>query len=91
LSEPDTVFDWQWSVVMKKMLLVALFALFGGMACAFAQGLPAGSVPPVYGSQAFPDQPYHTGTVFQEIFAHLKPCQAQPGPGSQATEPNKGE
>jgi hypothetical protein len=71
-TEPDISTDWQWRIPMKKMILAA-FAVFGlGMASAFAQGLPAGTVPPVYGSQAFPDQPYHTGTVFQEIFGHSK-------------------
>ena len=57
---------------MRKMILVAFAVLGLGMGTAFAQGLPAGTVPPVYGSQAFPDQPYHTGTIFQEIFGHAK-------------------
>ena len=69
---------------MKKMIL-AVFAVLGlGMGTAFAQGLPAGTVPPVYGSQAFPDQPYHTGTIFQEIFGHSKGDQA---PADRTAEP----
>jgi hypothetical protein len=55
---------------MKKMILAAFAVLGLGMGAAFAQGVPAGTVPPVYGSQAFPDQPYHIRTVWQEIFGH---------------------
>jgi hypothetical protein len=78
---------------MKTMILAA-FAVFGlGMGTAFAQGgLPAGTVPPVYGSQAFPDQPYHTGTVFQEIFEHLKGGDAPvDGAGERSATPATGE
>jgi hypothetical protein len=38
---------------MKKMILAAFAVLGLGMGAAFAQGLPAGTAPPVYGSQAF--------------------------------------
>ena len=61
---------------MKKMILAAFAVLGLGMGAAFAQGVPAGTVPPVYGSQAFPDQPYHTGTMFQEFFGHSTDGQA---------------
>jgi hypothetical protein len=55
---------------MKKMILAAAAVLGLSMGTGFAQGLAAGTQPPVYGSQAFPDQSYHYGTVFQEIFGH---------------------
>ena len=61
---------------MKKIILVASAVLSPGAGTAFAQGLPAGSVPPVYGSHAFPNQPYQTGTIFSEIFGHSK---SEPG------------
>jgi hypothetical protein len=61
---------------MKKIILVASAFLSPGMGTAFAQGLPAGSVPPVYGSHAFPKQPYQTGTIFSELFGHSKSSQA---------------
>jgi hypothetical protein len=61
---------------MKKIILVASATLSLGMGTAFAQGLPAGSVPPAYGSHAFPNQPYQTRTVFSEIFGHSKSSQA---------------
>jgi hypothetical protein len=91
-TEPDISPDWQWRILMKKMILAAFAVLGLGMGNAFAQGLPAGSVPPVYGSQAFPDQPYHTGTVFQEIFGHSKsdPAPAD-GTAEQSAAPAKGE
>jgi hypothetical protein len=78
---------------MKKMILAAFAVLGLGMGTAFAEGgLPAGTVPPVYGSQAFPDQPYHTGTVFQEIFGHPKGDQAPvDGAAEQGATPAKGE
>jgi hypothetical protein len=38
---------------MKKMILAAFAVLGLSMGAAFAQGLPAGTAPPVYGSQAF--------------------------------------
>jgi hypothetical protein len=40
---------------MKKMILAAFAVLGLGMGAAFAQGLPAGTTPPVYGSHAFPN------------------------------------
>lgn len=84
--------DWQWRIPMKKMVLAAFAILGFGMGTAFAQGLPAGTVPPVYGSQAFPDQPYHTGTVFQEIFGHAKGGQPPTdGTAEQSAAPAKGE
>ena len=61
---------------MKKIILVALGVLSLGMSTAFAQGLPAGAVAPIYGSHAFPDRPRQTGTIFSEIFGHSKSGQA---------------
>jgi hypothetical protein len=57
---------------MKKIILVASAVLNLGMGTAFAQGLPPGYANPAYGSHAFPNQPYHTGTIFSEIFGHSK-------------------
>ncbi len=53
---------------MKSMIVAALAVLSLGVGTAFAQGLPAGSTPPVYGAYAFPNEPYHNGTVFSEIY-----------------------
>ena len=61
---------------MKKIIHVAFAVLSLGTGTAFAQGLPAGSVPPAYGSHAFPNHPYQSGTIFSEIFGHSKSCQA---------------
>jgi hypothetical protein len=61
---------------MKKITLVASAVLCLGMDTALAQGMPAGSVPPVYGSHAFPNQPSKPGTIFREIFGHSKSRQA---------------
>jgi hypothetical protein len=62
---------------MKAMIVAAAAALSLGIGAAYAQGLPAGSVPPVYGSQAFSDhrndKEVHflgQGTVFAKIFGH---------------------
>jgi hypothetical protein len=60
---------------MKKIILVASAVLSLGMDVAFAQGLPAGSAPPVYGSHAFSNRPRQTGTIFSEIFGHSKSVQ----------------
>jgi hypothetical protein len=92
------LFDWQWGIAMTKMFLVVLFGSCVGAGAAFAGGsgssgggLPAGTVPPVYGSQAFPNQPYHTGTMFQEILDYLKYGHAQPARMSERdAPPNKG-
>jgi hypothetical protein len=76
---------------MKKMILAAAAVLGLGMGAGFAQGLPAGTQPPVYGSQAFPNQPYHTGTFFQEIFGHSESDNpAQDGTAAADTTPAKG-
>jgi hypothetical protein len=61
---------------LKKIILVAFAVLSLGMGTASAQGLPAGSQPPVYGSHAFPNQPYQTGTIFSEIFGRSKSSKA---------------
>jgi len=54
---------------MKTLILAATAAVTLGIAAAAsAQGLPHGTEPPVYASHAFPDEPYHTGTVFSELY-----------------------
>jgi hypothetical protein len=57
---------------MKAMILAATAAVSLGIAAtASAQGLPYGTVPPVYGAHAFPNEPYHTGTVFSELYHNV--------------------
>jgi hypothetical protein len=56
---------------MKK-LLIAVAAALSLAGPVFAQGLPLGSSPPEYGSHAFPDAQYESGTVFSKLFAHFK-------------------
>jgi hypothetical protein len=55
---------------MKTIALAALTVLTLGAGAAFAQGVPPGTQPEVYGSDAFPKQPYHNGTIFSELFGH---------------------
>jgi hypothetical protein len=53
---------------LRRILAVlALLSLEPGTA--FAQGKPSGDDPGT-APQAFPNEPYHTGTVFSEIFCH---------------------
>jgi hypothetical protein len=54
---------------MKAMILAALAVLSLGVGSAFAQGKPPGTDPGT-APQAFNNEPYHTGTVFSEIFGH---------------------
>ncbi len=68
---------------MKQVILAAAAVLTLGTATAFAQGLPAGASPPVYGSQAFAGQPHQNGTLLSRIFGHSK--DAQPAPEHNAT------
>jgi hypothetical protein len=74
--KPDIAPDHRWRIPMKKMFLASFAVLGLGMGAAFAQGVPPGTVPPVYGSQAFPHQSYQTGTIFSQIFGHSKSNQA---------------
>jgi hypothetical protein len=60
---------------MKTMILAAVTVLSLGTSAAFAQGLPPGATPPVYGARAFSDQPYHNKTVFSEIFSQVRNSQ----------------
>ena len=60
---------------MKTLILAAAAVLSLGTGAAFAQGLPQGSEPPVYGSHAFPNQPYHNTWIFSRIFSHSKDSQ----------------
>jgi hypothetical protein len=53
--KPDISPDRRWRIPMKKMILAAFAVLGLGMGAAFAQGLPAGTTPPAYGSHAFPN------------------------------------
>ncbi len=52
---------------MKNLIIAAVAVVSLGMGSAFAAGVP-GSTDTQYGTHAFPNQPYHTGTVFSEIF-----------------------
>jgi hypothetical protein len=52
---------------MKNTILAALAVLSLGVGSAFAQGKPPGEDPGT-APQAFPNEPYHTGTVFSELF-----------------------
>jgi hypothetical protein len=54
---------------MKTMILAAVAVLSLGVGSAYAQGKPPGNDPGT-APQAFPNEPYHTGTVFSEIFGH---------------------
>jgi hypothetical protein len=53
---------------MKRLVIAAMVNVTLGVGSASAQGYPA--PPPVYGSQAFGPQQYHTGTIFSELFGH---------------------
>ncbi len=68
-SKPDVSPDWRWRIPMKNMILATLALLSLGVGSAFAQGKPPGNDPGT-APQAFPNEPYHTGTVFSEIFGH---------------------
>jgi hypothetical protein len=70
---------------MKKLILVTSAVLSLGVGTAFAQGLPPGVANPVYGSHAFPNQSYQTGTIFSQIFGHSKTSQAA---ADRASVPN---
>jgi hypothetical protein len=70
---------------MKKLILAASAVLSLGAGTAFAQGAPGGSVPPVYGSHAFPNQPYQTGMILSGIFGHSK---SSPAAADRAVERN---
>ena len=68
---------------MKKTLIAAFTMLSVGVGSAFAQGVPVGSTPPVYGTYAFTD--HHNdpqvhflgqGTVFGRLFGHSDNSQA---------------
>jgi hypothetical protein len=73
---------------MKTTILAALAVLSLGVGTAFAQGKPPGEDPGT-APQAFPNAPYHTGTVFSELFHGVF---GQPNTGSavanRATSPN---
>jgi hypothetical protein len=60
---------------MKIMALTTLAVLSLASGNAFAQGMPPGTDPGA-APQAFPNAPYHTGTVFSElyrgVFGHSK-------------------
>jgi hypothetical protein len=75
--KPDISPDERWRISMKKTLLAVFTVLSLGTGSAFAQGLPAGSTPPVYGKYAFTnhvnDPQVHLlgqGTVFGRLFGH---------------------
>jgi hypothetical protein len=56
--------------IEMKRLLIAVAATLGLATPVSAQGLPAGVSPQVYGSHAFPNKQYETGTVFSKLFGH---------------------
>jgi hypothetical protein len=53
----------------RQLVLAVLAVLSLEVHTAFAQGRPSGNDPGT-APQAFPNEPYHTGTVFSEIFCH---------------------
>ncbi len=55
---------------MKTTILAALAVLSLGVGTAFAQGKPPGTDPGT-APQAFPNEPYHTGTVFSELYHNI--------------------
>ena len=55
---------------MKTLLVAAAVGLLG-MSTAFAQGLPGGSQPPVYGTHAFPQQKYQSESVFSRMWGQF--------------------
>jgi hypothetical protein len=69
-----------------KTLLIAAAAALSLAGPVFAQGLPPGSSPPEYGSQAFPNARYENDTVFSKLFAHFKGSKHTP----DETTPNNG-
>jgi hypothetical protein len=54
---------------MKTMILAAATVVSLGVSNAFAFGASI-MQPSVYATHAFPNEPYHTGTVFSGIFCH---------------------
>ncbi len=52
---------------MKNLMIAAFAVVSLGMGSAFAAGVP-GATDSQYGTHAFPNQPYHNGTVFSEIY-----------------------
>ncbi len=56
---------------MKRIVLAAFAIVSLSAGTSFAQGKPPGTDPGT-APQAFPNEPYHTGTVFSEIFGHSK-------------------
>jgi len=80
---------------MTKMMLAAFAALSLGASAAYAQGVPAGTVPPAYGSTAFSDhrndQVVHflgKDTTFGRLFGHSDSGQGVAG--GTATTSTKG-
>jgi hypothetical protein len=56
--------------IEMKRLLISVAATLSLATPGFAQGLPAGVSPQVYGSHAFPNKQYENGTVFSKLFGH---------------------
>jgi hypothetical protein len=56
---------------MKTMILAAATVVSLGVSVSNAFAFGASIMhPSVYAAHAFPNEPYHTGTVFSEIFCH---------------------
>lgn len=61
---------------MNKIILAAATILALGTGISFAQGLPPGTTPPQYGSQAFTGQAHQNKTFLSEFFGRSKNSQA---------------
>jgi hypothetical protein len=72
-------------MVSLRLLLLLVFMTVVGMGAAIACRLPPGVGHQVYGAQAFPNQPYQTGTIFSWILDHSKSSQAA---ADRTVEPN---
>jgi hypothetical protein len=70
---------WRIAMNMKIIIAAATISCLGA-GKVFAFGYP-GMQPSVFAAHAFPNEPYHTGTVFSEIFCH----QARSGPAASRT------
>jgi hypothetical protein len=82
-----TLADQRWSISMKTTILAALAVLSVGAGTAFAQGKPPGTDPGT-APQAFPNEPYHTGTVFSELYHNIFGPSSKTDVANKANSPN---
>ena len=74
---------------VKTITLSAFIALrLGAGIAAFAQGLPPGAAPTIYGSPAFHDQPYQTKIIFARIIGQFRHRQADAQRSDTSARPN---